>query len=152
MNVVLDLKDIKIPYIHFQESVKNTIIENSNFIRIIYSNELFALNGLYIEFELETTHTERYFNKYKHILSKTSEKNNAVIARLIELEKEILLKATISAKKNPIYKICEHLQSGNIKLFIENNMPLTGNNKYILKISGIWENDDEYGLTFKFGE
>lgn len=152
MNIVLGLNDIQKHHIHFQDSVKNTIIENSNFIRIIYSNHLFALNGLYIDFDLETTHTERYFNKYKYILNKTSEKNIRTIASLIDLEKDILSLVNISDKKTPIYKISEHLQSGNIKLFIENNVPAIGVNKYLLKISGIWENDTEYGITFKFGD
>jgi hypothetical protein len=152
MNVVLGLDTIQPHHIHFQESVKNTIIENSNFIRIIYSNDLFALNGLYIEFELETTHTERYFNKYKYILDKTSVKNMNTIHKLIELEKIILESTGIANKKIPIYKISEHLQSGNIKLFIENIVPAVGINKYLLKISGIWENDTEYGITFKFGD
>jgi hypothetical protein len=152
MNIILKPEDIQIHHIHFQESVKNTIIEGSDFIRIIYSNELFSLNGLYIEFELDTIHIEKYFNKYKYILNKNTEKNINTILRISQLEKEILEKANISEKKCPIYKISEHLQSGNIKLFNENAVANNGLNKYLLKISGIWENENEYGITFKFGE
>lgn len=153
MNVILDPTDIQIHHIHFQESVKNTIIEGSDFIRIIYSNELFSLNGIYIEIELDTSHVEKYFNKYKYILNKNSEKNMNNIIRISQLEKEILEKANISGKKCPIYKISEHLQSGNIKLFTENSLSSSnGVNKYLLKISGIWENETEYGITFKFGD
>lgn len=152
MNVLLNLDDIQIHHIHFQESVKNTIIEGSDFIRIIYSNELFSLNGIYIDFELDTTHIEKYFNKYKYVLNKNSEKNITIIMRLSQLEKEILEKVNISENKCPIYKISEHLQSGNIKLFTETNLPANGTIKYLLKISGIWENETEYGITFKFGD
>jgi hypothetical protein len=152
MNVVLGLDDIKIHHIHFQESVKNTIIEGSDFIRIIYSNELFSLNGIYIDFELDTTHIEKYFNKYKYVLNNMTERNKSIISRLSQLEKDILDKVNIPGKKTPIYKISEHLHNGNIKLFIENNIPQAGINKYILKISGIWANETEYGITFKFGE
>jgi hypothetical protein len=50
--------------------------------------------------------------------------------------------------KIPQYKIFEQLVNGNIK--ISNDF---GNKSYcnlILKISGIWETQDKYGLTFKF--
>jgi hypothetical protein len=56
-------------------------------------------------------------NKYKHNLNKVSEKNINIISRLSQLEKDILDRINISGKKSPIYKISEHLQSGNIKLF-----------------------------------
>ena len=151
MNVILSLDDISIHNIHFQESVKNTIMEGSDFIRIIYSNELFSLNGVYIDFELDTAYIEKYFNKYKHNLNKISEKNINIISRLSQLEKDILDRINISGKKCPIYKISEHLQSGNIKLFNESILK-DGVCKYLLKISGIWENENEYGITFKFGE
>ena len=84
MNVILSLDDISIHNIHFQESVKNTIMEGSDFIRIIYSNELFSLNGVYIEFELDTAYIDKYFNKYKHNLNKVSENNINIISRLTQ--------------------------------------------------------------------
>ena len=35
-------------YIFFGDTIKNTVITNGKFIRIIYSNQIYTLNGLYI--------------------------------------------------------------------------------------------------------
>ena len=49
--------------------------------------------------------------------------------------------------KIPQYKIAEQLQYGLIHFF-SNNYKKT--NLIILKISGIWINESNYGLTYKF--
>ena len=46
MNLVLDSDKYSINNIYFNESVKNTIMNDSNFIRILYSNKEFILNGI----------------------------------------------------------------------------------------------------------
>ena len=37
-----------------------------------------------------------------------------------------------------------------MKLFADSNSNFNNNMKFILKISGLWENTDEYGITYKF--
>ena len=37
-----------------------------------------------------------------------------------------------------------------MKLFAENDSNFPSNMKFILKISGLWENINEYGITYKF--
>ena len=151
MNIILSVDDIKLHHIHFQETVKNTIIEGSEFTRIIYSNELMILNGIYMDFIMETTHVEKYFNKYKYIL-KITETNQEIISKIIQLEKNILENFHLFNKKCPIYKIGEHMQGGSIKMFNESKLLTNDTYKFMLKISGIWENEKEYGITFKFGD
>ena len=65
MYVVLGLDDIKHNNLFYQERVKNTVMDNSNFIRLVYSNELFILNGVFITFKLALNTVERSFNKFK---------------------------------------------------------------------------------------
>ena len=43
----------------------------------------------------------------------------------------------------------EHIQSGIVKLFNENNN-INENTKLLIKISGIWENTTNYGIIYKF--
>ena len=45
-------------------------------------------------------------------------------------------------------KIYEQLKNGNIKVFSESSDKI--NNTFLLKIAGIWETENEYGLTYKF--
>ena len=65
MYIVLDINDFSINHIFYQEKVKNTIMDNSNFFRVNYSNELFVLNGIFIKFALKLQTIEKSFNKFK---------------------------------------------------------------------------------------
>lgn len=128
MNILLDLKQVNNDFIFFNEPIKNLIIENSIFTRIIYSDSLMALNTLYILFDMsQSSHRE-------------------IIEILIELEKNILFKIDIYNKKCQ-YKIKDYLKHLTYRTSDEFKL-----NKYILKISGIWETNIEYGITFKFLE
>jgi len=131
MNILLNLNDINYDYIFYSEPTKNSIIENGMFTRIIYSNTIMSLNGFFITFSsLDTLNREKMSQK-------------KIIELLIELEKILLFKADISNKKCQ-YKIKDYFKFLNLKLGEELNL-----NKYILKISGIWETESEYGITFK---
>ena len=46
------------------------------------------------------------------------------------------------------FKISDQLKLGFIKMFSNEAMKET--NVIVLKISGVWENEMEYGLTYKF--
>ena len=148
MNLVLDYDQLNYKYIFFQEAIKNTVMDNSNFIRIIYSTDLFILNGIYVKITLNTKLIEKYFNKYK--CSFNIDANIDVINNLINMEKKIL---DIVNYKNKVacYRIKDQLLAGFIKMFISKDHD-PSNTNFIVKISGIWETKNEYGLTFKFFE
>jgi len=151
MNVILELEQFDVNNVYFQESVKNTIMDNSNFIRVIYSNSVFMLNGIFIKFNLNIIHVEKSFNKFKCVFDK--QRNTNEIVAISTIEKDLLSKINIANKK-PIYRISEQLTNGFIKIFIDNNKLFNNNNQheFILKISGIWENESDYGITYKFIE
>ena len=91
----------------------------------------------------------KYFNKFR--CSFNVDLNKDIINRLKELEAQIIEKAGLYINnKAGQFKLYEQLQSGILKLFFENNRIDNNRNKLILKISGIWETDTNYGLTFKF--
>jgi hypothetical protein len=70
-----------------------------------------------------------------------------MIERIKKIEENILKKIDIK-HKIPQLKIYEQLQSGNIKIFNEVN--IKSECIFILKISGIWETQNSYGITYKF--
>ena len=61
MNIALSVKDITIDDIFFLDPIKNIIINNSNFIRIIYSNNLLTLNGIYLMCNIDI---KNFFNNH----------------------------------------------------------------------------------------
>ena len=65
MNIAININDYNEENVYFNTPIKNTVIDNSDFIRTIYSNELITLNGIYLKIKFCFSHIERYFNKYK---------------------------------------------------------------------------------------
>lgn len=145
MYIVLDLDDFKINNVFFQERIKNTVMDNSNFLRVVYSNELFVLNGLFLKFNLNLSTVEKSFNKYKCLFD--LKPHSDVVLKISNCEQDIL-KRYVFEKKTPVYRISEQLNNGFLKIFNEANCKAT--NEFILKIYGIWETELEYGLTYKF--
>ena len=150
MNLCENMNNYSINNIFFLEPIKNTVIEDSNFIRILYSNKLFTLNGLYLYILFHDIYTIVNNNKIKYYI--ITQKNSEIIKFLNQLENNLLEYANINKKK--IMKLEDQLESGLIKVinhnFSNNNNNNNITNKYILKISGIWESASEYGLTYKF--
>ena len=70
-------------------------------------------------------------------------KNSNIIDKIKKLELNIINKFVIP--KIPQYTLFEHFKNGNIKIYNYKN----SDNNFLLRISGIWENDTHYGLTYK---
>ena len=119
MNIIIDLNKFNINNIFFYDPIKNNIIDDSNFIRIIYSDQDVILNGLYLQVSLD--------------------KLNELYNILENMENAILNKYKINIEKVNRIKI----QLVYIVKYIKTN-------KLILKISGIWENNNKIGITYKF--
>ena len=55
--------------------------------------------------------------------------------------------------KTPIYRIEEQLSQSFIKIYADtqlNNIKKKDKIEILLKVSGIWDNQYEYGITFRF--
>jgi hypothetical protein len=118
-------------------------MNDGKFIRILYSTHNLVLNGIYLLVNLNDVICEKYYNKFK--CSFNIFNNKDIIENLKTIEESILKK--IEIKKQPQLKIYEQLKNGNIKLFSEVNNSVCS---FILKISGVWETQYNYGLTYKF--
>jgi len=138
---ILDINSIFLNNIYFNKSVKNNILNNGYFTKINYSDGIIVMLGLYIKIIFQELQYEHYYNKIKCNFSLI--KNNDLITQIRDLEINIINKFTIS--KIPQYTLYDQLKNGNIKIFNLKNL----NNMFLLRISGIWENDTHYGLTYK---
>lgn len=145
MNIVKNIVQYNEDNVYFLEPIKNNIMNNGNFIRIIYSTSLFVLNGIYININLNYTSLDKYYNKYKCSFDISQYKE--LIEKLRTIEEGLIKKVNILGKI-PQFKIYEQLKNGNIKVFSETSDKI--GNTFLLKIAGIWETETEYGLTYKF--
>lgn len=154
INICEELEKYEDQCIYFCEPIKNNIINDGNFIRILYSKPFVLLNGIYLYFFLNIYSVEKYYNKLKcsfHISEHTD-----IIEKIKHIEYDILKKLDLN--KIPQYKLNDQFKNGNVKIFNyftskDTNIDLSqwnGRSNFMLKISGVWENELYYGLTFKF--
>jgi hypothetical protein len=145
MNLVKNIEQYDENSIFFCEPIKNNIMSDGNFIRILYSNRNLLLNGVYINLLFNDLTIEKHYNKFKCIFNTNIYKK--MITDIKKIEENILAKLNI-VNKTPQFKIYEQLNNGSVKIFCD-SIPKS-NSSFILKISGIWETLDQYGLTYKF--
>ena len=139
MNLVLPIKEISLANIFLNEPVKNTVVDDSNFIRIIYSNQDFVLNSFYIKVDIYNKKSTNFNvgNIETYIIN--------LIDLIDNLERDILNKYSTDKEQNN--KLKEQLQY-YIQKFNSNCSETMIS--YLLKISGIWETNNIIGLTYKF--
>jgi hypothetical protein len=138
-------------YIYFTEPKQNTVIPNSTFIRIIYATPILTMTGIYLTIKLITTNVEKHFNTYSFSFDSFNEYNRDVIDHVKNIEMDVLSKWKTT--KQPCYNISNQLESGHLSIWLGNDINDKKNNhEFILKISGVWENDaqNECGLTYKY--
>ena len=143
MNLTLTVEQFNNKHLYFYDAIDNTIIENSKFIKMIYSEEDYILNGIYILLELNISNRELYFKKYKFNFDIRA--NSKLINNVYKIEEDILNK--YDCGKNKKNNIKELFNNGYFK--IHSSDETNFGNKFILKMSGIWETVDEYGITYK---
>ena len=148
MNIAIPLTNFNTQSLSFSEPIKNNLIQNATFIRLFYLTSCASFNGLHIFFQLNNVVSEKYFNKNKY--SFNVYQNYETINRLKQMEEKILSQYNTDTSKKTLYKISEYIQEGNIKTFQTDVDVSFYTSIFILKISGIWENDEYMGLTFKF--
>lgn len=165
MNLLIPLDLFHIENLQFLKIKKNIVMENSFFIKMIYTDENIVMNGIYLDIPL-LLNTTGFVNQGSSFfffpVPNTNNNNNietgvndCVITKLVEMENDILqyyqfINPVDYEKKQPVYSIKRQLEKGFIKWgFSKKTFPKTLQH-ICLKISGIWENDQEYGINYKF--
>jgi hypothetical protein len=145
MILVKNINQYELNNVYFSNVMKNNVMNNSNFIKILYVSQLFKMNGIYLKINIINYLNENNIYRNNYIF------NHLMYYELIEkiknIEIDILNKSEISNKTQE-HSLYKKLLSGNIKIItdvIKNKF-----DNFIIKISGIWENEYQYGLNYKF--
>lgn len=149
MNIVCTPNEFDQSAITVLKRIPNTVIDNSFFRRIVYSTADLSLNGIYILMPLKITASEHYYNKARLAYGVTE--NADIIKQICSIESTLLDALKPASGAVPIPKLREQLLSGSIRIFATGAQPQVDSH-IVLKISGIWETDAHYGVTFKFLE
>lgn len=171
MNIAINLINFNCQNLFFLEKKKNNIIDGC-FSKIIYSSDCFAMNGLFFVIPItgKSSYNDNYafndlqdgygYNEYadnKNIVYFYTHdlKNLQLITLLSKIENTIIntYKEMNGIKKTNSLVLTNQLYKGFIKIYGEKKHWKPANEKkYMLKISGVWENTNEVGVTYKFIE
>jgi hypothetical protein len=174
MNVlILPLNEITEENVYFLDSKKNILMDGI-FTKLIYTNEWFTMNGLYINLPMEVQCIETYqprrydfpqlggvqqqnqYSGYKKTIYFSVSQYSTILHQLDLLEQHILSKYNPTDKsKHKSFLIMQSLKLGYFRIFHSKDKEektiteLSSSSGFILKISGIWENPTEYGVSYK---
>ena len=150
MKLALNIRDFNIDHVFFHSKIRNNVMDG-DFNRIYYSDEISNFNGIMTLFKLNNVVCTKYFSKNKLTYSTTDRDNINTVNLLKSIEFQILEKFNGFCKK-PVYHITDQLKNNYIKFLGEesNDTKKYPELYFKLKISGIWENSQEFGLTFRF--
>lgn len=143
MILISNINDFNPQHIILSEKVRNTVIDNCLFTRICYSTPFVTFNSLYIKFDIKNMILEKNFNKYKCKFNLAENKN--LLNQIKNLETDIL--NLYNCNKQKQFSLYEQLEQGYFKVFSNSNKKL---DNIVLKISGLWEGIEFYGITCKF--
>jgi len=144
-SLAMYIDQFNIDNLYFSQPVKNNIIEQGYFYRLQYSNDIITINCLQFILPMLNISLIKYFNKYKCIFV---DNNDDIVRKLQDLEIKILSK--INTTKKPKHNLYDQIKNNCIKFFSSKDYPEKPSKFNILfKISGIWEDADYYGITYK---
>ena len=102
MNIVKKIEQYDQKCVFFCEPIKNNVMNEGNFIRILYSNYNLTLNGIYLLITLNDILSEKYYSKYKCTFNPVNHKE--LISKLKIIEEELISKYNF-VDKIPQFKI-----------------------------------------------
>ena len=131
MLLTLNNSNIDINNILLCEPINNTVMDNSKFIRLIYSDKNIIMNGIYIKISMHINNVENAYNKLRCFIE--PEKNKEIYKVLSYIENIILSKYVTN--KISSYKLTECLNKGIIN-YINKKEKDTNKNFSILVLGG----------------
>ena len=154
MNIVaLDLNKYDSSCFYFFETKNNNLMDGK-FTKVIYTHAHFTINNIYFHFPIHISRRELYNNKYVVQYDINAERNKYILESVFMLESQILVAYSnfTNRWKTSNMNIYKKAIKGRLCMS-EQSIKNEENPKYIvLKISGIWENDKEFGITYKWLE
>ena len=152
MNIVLQKEDVNIDNIQFLDKKENIIMENGFFTKLIYSDSYMTMSGLYLYFpiRLKSIFQNKAFFDYSE--------NAELIRSILLVEQNIIqyYKNIYHTTYSTFLSINKQFSTGKFKLNSFHNFYENKENGFsiykpcIIKISGIWENSETMGITYKF--
>jgi hypothetical protein len=99
---------------------------------------------------LQSSIVEKQLTKNMLKFPVSNKSNYKMINELSQLEQSVLeyYKCLIGCNKTTILSLSDNMKNGCVKLY--KDCFHSNSKNYVIKISGVWEDQNRIGLTFKF--
>ena len=133
---------------------QSNILMNGFFTKMIYTHPHYTMNGLYFHFPLQYTYIESCKDKYYVHFDPNVVQNKVLMDIIFKLETQILNSYQVYSKteKCSLLTMHKHLSKGKFRIPHARNTNSLNPCKYMFKVSGIWESEEEFGITYKWSE
>jgi hypothetical protein len=135
--IVIETNQYELSRVFFSEKTE----KKNEFIKIYYSTINATLNNICIELFF----TDIIVNSKEILLNKETNKNALDFMR--QIENGILNKMVNDKVKTHI--IHKNIQDNELKFILPKKTAIINDVNCVLKISGIWSNENKYGLTYQ---
>lgn len=139
MLILLQPTDFFVKNIYFLEKKMNMIMDGY-FTKILFTNSFMTMNGLFFQLPIKKlpVFKSQYFFQFDPLCHKE------LISQMSIIEKQLIqyYMSFYKIQKIPVYTLKNQLQNGYVKYYKNGGL-------LYIKISGIWENQSEVGITFK---
>lgn len=137
MNICIPLNEINPQFVLFTTPVPNFIKANSMFVQLRYKTPLIELSQIYAILNIADPHTLISFQLLeKNILQKYQQINPKTKTKHVDYATNIM--GRFQRFQSTIHQVYDRTQS-NISSY-----------KFIIKITGVWETEQRYGIIYKF--
>jgi hypothetical protein len=159
MSFLIYPHNFKACHLHFGNAVQNNDATDSKFSRIVYSTKHISFNGVGILVDLAGTQHDPHYNKVFMRFDPGLSVNKTIVSQLHDIECSIVGKyaeAVMGGTRRCVHSLRDQLNSGHIKAYVNDHVgdataTATAHVQQImLKICGVWETNDECGITYKF--
>lgn len=131
---------------------KNNLIMDGIFTKMIYTSKHFTMNGVYFYFPIQYSYIEvNSSNKCFMYFDSEVVQNRAIIEVIRKLETQILLQYAnfTNKRRQSYYGLYNQLLTKKLRI---NDASSSKVKHVLLNISGVWENDTQFGITYKWVE
>lgn len=147
MNLAQPISSFDARGIFLSDPIKNTVMPNSNFTRVLYSDPSATFAGIHLQLSFPMLVEERYFQKSKLVFDT---QKYASLVQIVQKIETIILDSFGSTKRR-VSKMSDQFAQGTLRMGHSPSVEDIAKD-YVLKISGVWETEYDYGLTYKVME
>lgn len=149
MYITTDIIDFNIKNVFLHEPVKNILKTGCEFMKVIYSNKSFVMNGVYVDVAFKNTEIQRRKDTYKMRVDKIQ--NREILDIISRIEKDLL--DLLPSELSKIYSLrSEYDKMRQLKKYgdMELASGIHRNLMCTLRIFGVWRDSTRCGLNYQF--